>query len=91
MERSTARVFAIRQMIALSAVSGRGTKVEGTLVVIPGYSFLCFGTGAAFALKCRMRAGCYHRLLKLSISRCGNPGVIPSYLFIQMALPTQKP
>jgi hypothetical protein len=40
MERSTARVFAVRQEVFLKAVSGRGIKVECELVVIPGYSFL---------------------------------------------------
>jgi len=37
MERSTARVFASRQKVDLRALSGRGMKVEGELVVIPDY------------------------------------------------------
>jgi len=86
-----ARVFAARHCCYLRAASGRGTKVERELVVIPGYIFTDLSTGEAFAVKCRMRAGYYPRLLKLDFGIGGNPGVITSYLFIQVALPTQKP
>jgi hypothetical protein len=51
MERSTARVFAVRQIICFGAASGRGMKVESALVVIPGYSFFATCTGEAFAVK----------------------------------------
>ena len=47
-------------------------------------------TGEAFALKCRMRAGCYHRFLKLDFGTGGNPGVINNYLFIQVVLYLRK-
>ena len=46
MERSTARVFASRQWVLLRALSGRGTKVECELSVIPGYWSTDFCSGA---------------------------------------------
>jgi hypothetical protein len=51
MERSTARVFAVRQKVQLRAVSGCGTKVESALVFIPGYNGLIWGTGAVSRYK----------------------------------------
>jgi hypothetical protein len=90
MERSTTRVFASRQRIDLRAASGRGTKVEAELVVIPGYSFWIDALVRRLLYQCRKQPGCYHQLLNLPMGRCGNPGVITSYLFIQVLLHPRK-
>jgi hypothetical protein len=72
-------------------VSGRGTKVESALVVIPGYSFWARSTGEAFAVIMPKASWLLSPVTALDIFTGGNPGIITSYLLIKVALPTQKP
>jgi hypothetical protein len=91
MERSTARVFAIRQRRDLRAVSGRGTKVESALVVIPGYRSTDLGYW--YGVRCEMPNASWllSPVMIYSFGTCGSLGLSANCSLSRCRKTPQKP